>query len=47
VKRIGIETGHTVVDFGARVGHYSIPAAIAVGKDDFINMCCLFNFIKA
>jgi ubiquinone/menaquinone biosynthesis C-methylase UbiE len=30
---IGIDTGHTVVDFGSRIGHYSIPAAIATGAN--------------
>ncbi len=28
---IGIRSGHTVLDFGCRIGHYSIPAAFAVG----------------
>ena len=32
LKKIGIKPYHTVLDFGARVGHYTIPAAIAVGK---------------
>jgi ubiquinone/menaquinone biosynthesis C-methylase UbiE len=32
LKKIGIRTGQTVLDFGAGIGHYSIPAAIAVGK---------------
>lgn len=32
VKRLGLHGGHRVVDFGTRVGHYSIPAAIAVGQ---------------
>ena len=36
LKKIGIKTGQTVLDFGARVGHYSIPAAIAVGKNGLI-----------
>jgi ubiquinone/menaquinone biosynthesis C-methylase UbiE len=31
-KNIGIQNNQTVLDFGARVGHYSIPAAIAVGN---------------
>jgi len=30
-KKIGIKSGQTVLDFGARVGHYSIPAANVVG----------------
>ncbi|MBN2103206.1 class I SAM-dependent methyltransferase [bacterium] len=33
LKRTGIKTGQTVLDFGARVGHYSIPAAFAVGPE--------------
>ncbi len=28
LKRIGIKPGHKILDFGARVGHYSIPAAV-------------------
>jgi len=32
LMKIGMKSGQTVVDFGARVGHYSIPAAIAVGR---------------
>jgi len=36
LKKIGIKPGQIVLDFGARVGHYSIPAAIAVGKNGLI-----------
>ncbi len=36
LKKIGIRTGQTVLDFGARVGHYTIPAAIVVGKTGLI-----------
>jgi len=36
LKKIGIKTSQTVLDFGARVGHYSIPAAIAVGKSGWV-----------
>jgi precorrin-6B methylase 2 len=36
LKKIGIKTGQTILDFGARVGHYSIPAAIAVGKSGLV-----------
>jgi len=36
LKKVGIRTGQTVLDFGARIGHYSIPAAIAVGKRGLI-----------
>jgi len=31
LKRIGIRRGQTVADFGARVGHYVIPASKLVG----------------
>jgi ubiquinone/menaquinone biosynthesis C-methylase UbiE len=31
LKRVGVRDGDTVVDFGARVGHYAIPAAAIVG----------------
>ncbi len=32
LKRIGIKPGQKVLDFGARIGHYSIPAAVVVGN---------------
>jgi ubiquinone/menaquinone biosynthesis C-methylase UbiE len=32
LERIGIREGQVVVDFGCRVGHYSIPAGKAVGS---------------
>jgi len=32
LKQIGIKPGYTILDFGSRVGHYTIPAAIAVGE---------------
>ena len=32
LKDIGIKKGHIVLDFGCRVGHYTIPAAKVVGK---------------
>lgn len=32
LKRVGVREGDTVVDFGARIGHYSIPAAAIVGS---------------
>ena len=31
LKRVGLRQGQTVIDFGARVGHYTIPAAKVVG----------------
>jgi len=36
VRKIGLKSDQTVLDFGARVGHYSIPAAIAIGKDGLV-----------
>jgi ubiquinone/menaquinone biosynthesis C-methylase UbiE len=32
LKNIGVKTGDKILDFGCGVGHYSIPAAIAVGE---------------
>ena len=32
LRRIGLNAGDSVVDFGCRIGHYSIPAAFAVGR---------------
>jgi ubiquinone/menaquinone biosynthesis C-methylase UbiE len=31
--KIGIKPGQTILDFGARVGYYSIPAARIVGRE--------------
>lgn len=31
LRSTGIREGHSLLDFGCRVGHYSIPAAFAVG----------------
>ena len=36
LKRIGINKGGTVLDFGCRVGHYTIPAAKAVGDKGIV-----------
>lgn len=36
LKKIGIKTGQTVLDFGTGVGHYCIPAAIVVGETGLI-----------
>lgn len=36
LRKIGLKSNQTVLDFGARVGHYSIPASIAVGKDGLV-----------
>jgi len=32
LERIGVRAGQKVLDFGSGVGHYAIPAAIAVGS---------------
>jgi len=32
LRKIGIKIGQTVLDFGCRVGHYTIPAAKVVGN---------------
>jgi len=32
LRDIGVRQGDKVLDFGSRVGHYSIPAAFAVGR---------------
>jgi len=32
LKKIGIKKNSVLLDFGARIGHYSIPAALVVGK---------------
>jgi len=36
LRKIGIRPGHKVLDFGARVGHYSIPAARIVEDEGLI-----------
>jgi 2-polyprenyl-3-methyl-5-hydroxy-6-metoxy-1,4-benzoquinol methylase len=36
LKRIGIRPGQRILDFGARVGHYSIPAARIIGRDGIV-----------
>ena len=36
MKNIGIGLADIVVDFGCRVGHYSIPAALAVGPSGLV-----------
>jgi len=33
LKKIGIKSGQTILDFGCRVGHYTIPAAKVVGNE--------------
>ncbi|MDP8263259.1 MAG: class I SAM-dependent methyltransferase [Candidatus Ancaeobacter aquaticus] len=32
LREIGVKKGHTVLDFGSGVGHYTIPASKAVGR---------------
>ena len=36
LRKIGIKIGQKVLDFGARSGHYSIPAALTVGNNGVI-----------
>lgn len=36
LRKIGINSGQTILDFGCRVGHYTIPAAKAVGNDGIV-----------
>ena len=36
LKKVGIKSGQTVLDFGCRVGHYTIPAAKAVGAKGIV-----------
>ncbi len=36
LRRVGIKPGQKVLDFGARVGHYSIPAARVAGRNGLI-----------
>jgi len=31
LKRVGVRKGDTIVEFGARVGHYTVPATAIVG----------------
>jgi len=36
LRRIGLHVNQTVLDFGCRVGHYTIPAARIVGTDGIV-----------
>jgi ubiquinone/menaquinone biosynthesis C-methylase UbiE len=36
LKKIGLKYGQRVLDFGCRVGHYTIPAAKVVGNDGIV-----------
>ena len=31
IRKLGVKEGHSILDFGCRIGHYTIPAAIVVG----------------
>ena len=36
LRKIGINSGQSVLDFGCRVGHYTIPAAKIVGNNGIV-----------
>ena len=36
LKKVGLKSGQTVLDFGCRVGHYTIPAAKIVGDKGIV-----------
>jgi len=36
LRRIGLRANQTVLDFGCRVGHYTIPAAKVVGSEGIV-----------
>ena len=36
LKKVGLKSGQTVLDFGCRVGHYTIPAANVVGNNGIV-----------
>jgi len=36
LKKVGLKSGQTVLDFGCRVGHYTIPAAKVVGNKGIV-----------
>ena len=36
LRKIGLKAGQTILDFGARNGHYSIPAAQVVGSSGVV-----------
>jgi ubiquinone/menaquinone biosynthesis C-methylase UbiE len=36
LKEIGLRSGQKVLDFGCRVGHYTIPAAKAIGNEGIV-----------
>jgi len=36
LRKIGVKSGQSVLDFGCRVGHYTIPAAKIVGNNGIV-----------
>ncbi|MBW2093130.1 MAG: class I SAM-dependent methyltransferase [Deltaproteobacteria bacterium] len=36
LRKVGLRAGQTVLDFGCRVGHYTIPAAFVVGSKGIV-----------
>jgi len=36
LRKVGLRPGQTVLDFGCRVGHYTIPAAKVVGNEGIV-----------
>jgi len=36
LRRIGLRPGQTVLDFGCRVGHYTVPAAFVTGSKGIV-----------
>ena len=36
LRKIGIKSGQTILDFGCRVGHYTIPAANIIGSEGIV-----------
>lgn len=36
IRKIGIEEGDAVLDFGAGYGHYTLPAAEVIGRDGMV-----------
>jgi len=36
LRKIGIKPGQTILDFGCRVGHYTIPASKIVGSEGIV-----------
>jgi len=36
LRKVGLQAGQTVLDFGCRIGHYTIPAAFVVGSKGIV-----------